>query len=128
MSRPLLLALALALAAGAAVAAEPAKPFGIVLVFTDKSDALFRRFDHPDGVAPDLDSIEVAPRRKRLAALVLFRNCKPGPEHLQLGRRALGLEIDTGDPAGTWRITATARDRVANVESSAEWRFQVEPE
>ena len=57
-----------------------------------------------------------------------YRKPERPPGELQIGRRNLGLTIDPGDPVGTWRVTATARDRIANTESSAEWRFEVKPE
>lgn len=162
---PIALALALVVVSGAAAAAQPAKRFEIVLVFTDRAASLYSHFDNPNGIPLNLESVRVAPRGKRLVAIVLFRNCKPddkgmcnieldtiaytpkgkvhgyradsqfwyrkpepGPGELQMGRRSLGLVIDPGDPAGTWRVTATARDRIANVEASAQWRFEVEPE
>jgi hypothetical protein len=159
------IALTLSLVSWAAAAAEPAKRFEIVMVFTDRATALLRHHDNPNGIPLNLESIKVVPRGRHVAALVLFKNCRPddkgmcnieldtiahtpegkvygyrtdsqfwyrkpepGPGYLQMGRRALGLVIDRGDPAGTWRVTATARDRIANAEASAEWRFEVEPE
>jgi hypothetical protein len=148
-----------------AAAAQPAKRFEIVLVFTDRAMALYRHIDNPDGTPVNLETAKIVPRGKLHAAVVLFRNCKPdekglcnieldtlaytpagklygyradpqfwlrkpepSPAHLQAGRRTLALTIDPGDPAGTWRVSATARDRIANVEASAEVRFEVAPE
>ena len=78
----------------------------------------------------ELDTVAHTPAGKvcgyRADPRFWYRRPKPGPEHLQLGRRTLGLTIDPDDPPGTWRVTATARDRIANVEASAVVRFEVE--
>jgi hypothetical protein len=56
-----------------------------------------------------------------------FWNQKPaqGPGFLQLGRRSLALSIDPGDPPGIYRVLATLRDRIGNVERTTEARFEV---
>jgi hypothetical protein len=52
---------------------------------------------------------------------------KPPPSggNSQLSRSYMGLEIETKDPPGTYRITVVARDLNAKVEAMSEARFEV---
>jgi hypothetical protein len=52
---------------------------------------------------------------------------KPAPSagNSQLSRSYMGVEIETKDPPGTYRITVIARDLNAKVEAKSEARFEV---
>jgi hypothetical protein len=51
----------------------------------------------------------------------------PRPGHTQLSVGYMGLVIEPSDPAGRYKVVATARDLVSGKEATSEATFDVEP-
>ena len=77
------------------VLAEPST-FEVRVVITDRGDAIFDSWDHPSGGTFKVDSIRVAPRKRFLWALVLFKGCRADNS----GDCNADVDIMAYDPSG----------------------------
>jgi hypothetical protein len=50
---------------------------------------------------------------------------KPAPSNLQLGPRYMKISIDPGDPAGTYKVKAYARDRISGTMLALQSQFDI---
>lgn len=77
----------------------------------------------------DVDLLGIDPRGKifenrRNAAL--WRNVKaPAGGFTQLGSSYMKMQFEAGDPAGVWRVSAVAHDRVSGAEARSEASFEL---
>jgi hypothetical protein len=77
----------------------------------------------------DVDLLGVDPRGKifeNRKGAALWRNVKaPAGGFTQLGSSFMNMKFEAADPAGVWRVSAVAHDRVSGAEARSEASFEV---
>lgn len=113
---------------GKLVQAEPLKlaprgqQFAVVVFFKDCQP------DSAGNCKADVDFQGIDPRGKTFEdrkGSPLWRVKAPGQGLAQLGSSVMKIELESSDPAGTWRVIVVAHDRVSGAQARAEASFDV---
>ena len=108
--------------------AEPLKiaprgqQFAVVVFFKDCKP------DSAGNCKVDVDFQGIDPRGKTFEnrkGSPLWRVRAPGPGMGQLGSSVMKIQLESSDPAGTWRVIAVAHDRTSGAQAREEASFEV---